>query len=296
MEYIANFMSVDQDPAAWAGQREAEGWHVLGCADHIWSGRRAYPHVWVTLATMAAATSRPLLTSSFSNNLFRSPVEFAQAALQMQAVSGGRFEAGLGAGWSRDEAVGAGLDYPLPGVRAGRYIEAVQIVRALFIDGSCRFSGAHYGVDVPMLGPRPTTGPPPLVASLGGDRTIRSIAPLVDRVELKLISSATRDGALDIAALANVPRSHLDDLVAKVRAVNPTVPLGVFILCGAGDDPTTTAVSAALGDSFLGSFFGDPAKVADSVRSLAAHGITRVQLSPFTDAAFPLLAKELLPA
>ena len=293
MDFIANFMNSDQDPIAWSRTRESEGWQVLGCADHFWSGQHTFPHLWVTLATMAASTRRPLLTSSFANNLFRSPVEFAQAALQLQSVSGGRFEAGLGAGWSRDEAIGAGIGYPSAGVRAGRYIEAVQIVRTLLATGTCSFHGEHYQVDVPAIGPLPQCGPPPLVASLGGNRTIRSIAPLVDRVELKLISAATRNGELDLAELAAIPQQHLMDLVDKVRAVNTTVPLGVFILCGVGTDRRTTAIEAMLGDSYLGGFFGEPAKVAHSMMALADAGIDRVQISPFDDASFALLSPHL---
>lgn len=292
MEFIANLMSCDEDPAAWARRRESEGWDVLGCADHFFTPARPYPHLWVTLATMAMATSRARLTSSFANNLFRSPVEFAQAALQLQAVSHGRFEAGLGAGWERDEAEGASIEYPSPGDRAGRYAEAIQIVRQLLDEGACSFHGRYYDIEVPVLGPR-VDPPPPLVASLGGDRTIREIAPLVDRVEIKLISTATRGGSLDLAALAAIPRSHLDDLVAKVRARNATAPLSVFILCSAGDDERTRAVETMLGDSFLGGFFGSPAKVAASMMALAAAGITRVQVSPFSNASFPLLAQEI---
>lgn len=290
MDFIANFMNADRDPIAWSQNREAEGWQVLGCADHFWSANRTFPHLWVTLATMAASTTRPLITSSFANNLFRSPVEFAQASLQMQAVSGGRFEAGLGAGWTRDEVVAVGWDYPSAGERAGRYIEAVQIVRALLGTGSCRFEGEHYNIDVPGIGPRPASGPPPLVASLGGDRTIRGIAPMADRVELKLISAATRDGTLDLPALSAIPRSHLTDLVGKVRAVNATVPLGVFILCSVGGDARTKAVSNLLGDSFLSGFFGEASKVADSMHALAEAGINRVQVSPLNDDTFALLA------
>ena len=88
MEFAANFMSGDLSPAVWARRREEEGWDVLGCADHFFSVRRgAYPHVWVTLATFAAATSRVGLTSSFANNLLRSPVEFAQAATDRQRLA-----------------------------------------------------------------------------------------------------------------------------------------------------------------------------------------------------------------
>ena len=101
VEFVANFLTAEEPVVAWAQRREEEGWHALGCADHFFSPNRAYPHLWVTLATFAAATSRVVLTSSFANNLFRSPIEFAQAALQMQAVSNGRFEAGLEQGGTR---------------------------------------------------------------------------------------------------------------------------------------------------------------------------------------------------
>ena len=292
MEYVANLLNDDIDPSAWARKREDEGWDVLGCADHLFSPRRAYPHVWVTLATFAAVTSRPRLMSSFANNLLRTPAEFAQAALQMQAVSGGRFEAGLGAGWDETEITGAGLEYPPAGVRAGRYAEAVHIVRQLLDTGSCRFAGEFYDIDIPVLGPR-AEPPPPLVASLGGPRTIREISPLVDRVELKLVSAATKGGVLDVAALASIPRQHVDELVAGVRRANPTVPLGAMVLCSIGADERTRAIEDLLGDSFMGGFFGPPEKVATALADLAESGVTRIQLSPFSDESLDLLAPHL---
>ena len=292
MEFVANFLTAGEPVAAWARRREDEGWHVLGCADHFFSPNRAYPHVFVTLATFAAATDRVMLTSSFANNLVRTPVEFAQAALQLQAVSGGRFEAGLGAGWDMDEAIAAGIDFPSARDRARRYAEAFEIVARLLADGSCRFRGSHYDVDIPVLGPRPTP-PPPLVASVGGDWTIRHVVPRADRVELQLISAANRGGTLDASLLATIPRSHVDELVAKVRAVSPTVPLGLFVLCSIGDDERTRSWQARLDGSFMGGFFGSPAKVASSLHDLAGSGITRVQLSPFSEQSFELIAPYL---
>ena len=120
MELAANYMTADVPPVEWARRREDEGWDVVACADHLFSPRRAYPHVWVTLATFAAVTRRVTLTTAFANNLLRSPVEFAQASLQMQVVSDGRFEAGLGSGWTRDEIEGIGLTYPGPAARCVR--------------------------------------------------------------------------------------------------------------------------------------------------------------------------------
>jgi alkanesulfonate monooxygenase SsuD/methylene tetrahydromethanopterin reductase-like flavin-dependent oxidoreductase (luciferase family) len=293
MEFAANFMSGDISPAVWARRREEEGWDVLGCADHFFSVRRgAYPHVWVTLATFAAATTRVGLTSSFANNLLRSPVEFAQAALQLQSVSGGRFEAGLGAGWTKDEIDAAGLEYPSPGERAGRYIEAMQIVRHIFDAGACRFAGRYYRVDLPNLrvGSDP---PPPLVGSLGGARTIREVGPIVDRIEINVGSPATRDGVLDLAKMARVERFHLHELLSRVKEVNPDAPLGMFVLCSVGRDERTEAYQAQMGDSFLGEFFGSPEKVADALLRLEDLGISRVQISPFIESSFEQLAPYL---
>lgn len=293
MEFIANLMTAEENPVDWARTREAEGWQVLGCADHFFSTNKAYPHVWVTLATMAAATTKVKLTTSFANNLFRSPVEFAQASLQMQNVSGGRFEAGLGAGWEKSEALGASIPYPDPAGRAGRYIEAAEIVRQLFDNGKCTFTGEHYTIDVPKIGPQPAHGAPPLVASLGGPRTIKAIAPIADRVEVKLISNITREGSVNLPAMATVPESHLHDLVARIREVNPTVPLSVFILCAVGNDERTKAIEQMLGDSFLGGFYGSAAKVAESMFALESAGVDRVEVSPFTESSFAALAPHL---
>jgi alkanesulfonate monooxygenase SsuD/methylene tetrahydromethanopterin reductase-like flavin-dependent oxidoreductase (luciferase family) len=293
MEFTANYMTAEVPAAGWARRREDEGWHVLGCADHLFSPRRAYPHLWVTLATFAAATSRALLTSAFGNNLFRSPVEFAQASLQMQAVSAGRFEAGLGAGWEREEVDAAGIEYPSPGERADRYAEAAHIVRDLLTAGTCSFHGRHYHVDVPVLGPR-VGAPPPLVVALGGPRTIRQIGPIADRVELQVISVANRGGAIDVDALAAIPRSHLTDLVMKVREVNETAPLGAFAMCSVTGDERTREWARRLEGTFMGGFFGEPTKVAASIHGLADAGLSRVQVSPFGDASFELLAPHLL--
>jgi alkanesulfonate monooxygenase SsuD/methylene tetrahydromethanopterin reductase-like flavin-dependent oxidoreductase (luciferase family) len=293
VEFAANFMTADVPAAEWARRREDEGWHVLGCADHFFSPRRAYPHLWVTLATFAAATARVLLTPAFANNLFRSPVEFAQAALQMQAVSAGRFEAGLGAGWEREEAEAAGIEYPPAGARADRYAEAAHIVRDLLTTGTCSFHGRYYHVDVPVIGPR-VGAPPPLVAALGGPRTIRQIGPIADRVELQVISVANRAGAIDFDALAAISRSHLDELVERVREVNASAPLGVFAMCSVADDERTRDWAQRLDGTFMGGFFGEPPKVAATMYELADAGISRVQVSPFSDASFELLAPHLL--
>jgi alkanesulfonate monooxygenase SsuD/methylene tetrahydromethanopterin reductase-like flavin-dependent oxidoreductase (luciferase family) len=293
MEYVTNLMDTTIDTVAWARRREAQGWHVLSVADHFFTATRPFPHVWVTAGVLATATTRPLITTAFVNNLLRSPVEVAQAGLMMQHVSAGRFELGLGAGWLREEIVAAGLRYPEPRDRAGAFAEAVQIVRELLHKGTCRFQGEYYDVDVPLLGPV-SDHPPVLVASVGGPRTVREVTPHVDRVEIKASSPSTRGGSIDLAAMARIPDDHLREMVDRVRAVRPDVELGMFVFCNAADDERTRQMHAAMGDGLYRRFYGPPEHVAEGLAWLAEQGISRAQLSPLDDSSFDRLAPLLL--
>ena len=276
MELIANYTSTSVDPRRFAAAAEEAGFDGVGMSDHLFR-TAAYPHVWVAVSAMAQATERVVLTTSFANNLFRSPVEFAQASLTMQWLSGGRFEAGLGAGWLEPEIRAIGFDYPAPRERARRYREAIEIVRHLFRDGRCTFTGEHYTVDVPVIGPV-VDSPPPLVASLGGPWTIANIAPLVDRVELKF-GQTTRGGDLDVGALANATHDDLARMIDQVRAVAPEVPVGLFTMIAVGDDAETDPIRATLGNGVYGSLVGDASAVLASLRSFESMGISRVQVT-----------------
>ena len=103
--------SAAPDPIEFAKASEEAGFDGVTCSDHYWL-RSVFPHVWVTLSAMACATERVTLAPSFANNLFRSPFEFAQASTAMQRVSNGRYEAGLGAGWTALEMEATGQVFP----------------------------------------------------------------------------------------------------------------------------------------------------------------------------------------
>lgn len=297
MEYFVNFPAGSvADPGRWAAEKEAEGWHGICASDHLWVGTTRYPHVFVAATQMICATSRIRITTSFCNNLFRSPVEFAQAALSLQAASGGRFEAGLGAGWARDEIDAMGMTYPDGPGRVSRYVEALQIVRDLLRSGQCTFSGEHYSVDI--AGDRQlaqvSDRPPPLIASAGGPVALRRVTPLVDRVEIKASSRSTRVGHLDFPIMATVTEDEVRAQVEKVRSIAPDKPLGIFILTGTGPGPAVQGLKAGLGKGYLSRFLGEPAAVAQALRGLADLGISRVQLTELAPGSHSLLAPHLL--
>lgn len=288
MEYAANLMTTDVAARDWAAQRAGEGWDLLAVADHLYSSGRGWPHPWVAAASMAAAAPGLRVTTAFANNLFRHPVEFAQAALSLHRESGGRFEAGLGAGWAREELVRTGRPYPSPGERVERYVEALQICRALFGSGSCTHRGRWYEVDLDdFCEPAPIE----LVGSLGGPRMIREAAPLLDRIELKASAGATRGGSLEIGALAAVTEMDLRNQIDAVRAVNEHAPLGLFVLCGTLDDPRARGIASAMRtDSLSAGFFARAEQIVASIERLADVGIDRVTVAPVNESAFTQIA------
>ena len=297
MEFFANYPAgTGIEPDVWAREKEAEGWHGVCASDHLWVGSTRYPHVFVAATQMACATSAVRITTSFCNNLFRSPVEFAQAALALQSASAGRFEAGLGAGWSRDEIDAMGGRYPDGPTRISMYVEALQIVSALLRTGQCRFQGKHYQVDIggeQRLAPL-SEHPPPLIASAGGPRALKEVTPLVDRVEIKASARATRVGHLDFQIMASVTEEEVRGQIERVRRVDGTVPLGIFVLTAVGDDPAVQTLKQGLGNGYLSRFMGAPEDVARALRDLGELGIDRVQLTELTPGSHTRLAPCLL--
>lgn len=291
--YIAVLAETRTSPGEWAAAREAEGWDGVAVSDHAFMGTQPLPHVWVTAAEMAGATSRATIATCFANNLMRSPVEFAQASLALQRTSGGRFEAGLGAGWDQAEMEAIGLTFPADvGERAGRYIEAGRVVRALFDDRTLAFTGRWYELQVPAIGPDVVS--PPLVVSVGGKRTTAALAPIADIVEVKLPGFATTGkGPLHVRSLRAVTLAEVAERLDEVRALNPSAVPALFVNVGCGNDPLVHTMRGALAGSFSEHLYGDPAEVADMLGQLAGLGARRITLGALTDTSYRLLAPAL---
>lgn len=297
MEYFPNFPAgAEIAPDQWAKLKESEGWHGICASDHLWVGPTRYPHVFVAATQMACATNSITITTSFCNNLFRSPVEFAQAALALQAASNGRFEAGLGAGWEQDEIEAIGQTFPDGPTRVSMYVEALQIVRQLLATGQCQHRGEYYQIDIAddhRLG-LVSDQPPPLIASAGGPRALREVTPLVDRVEIKASARASRVGHLDLEIMASVTEEEVRRNIERVRTVSETVPIGIFLLVGVGDHPGVQGMKAVLGDGYLAQFYGEAGQVGEALAGLETMGIDRVQLTEIAPDTHTALASVLL--
>ena len=125
------------------------------------------------LATAAAATKTLRVGSLVISNDYRHPVLLAKEVATLDLLSCGRFELGLGAGFSRPEYEAAGLTYDPPGVRVDRLAEALQVLKGLFGAKSFTFSGRFYTVTGLGLFPSSVQRPhPPILVGAGGKRML----------------------------------------------------------------------------------------------------------------------------
>jgi alkanesulfonate monooxygenase len=131
---------------------------------------------WVTLGALARETSTIRLGTLVTSATFRLPGALAVAVAQVDAMSGGRVELGLGSGWFEREHVAYGIPFGTRGERFDRLEEQFAIVAGLWATRPGErfsFEGAYYRLlDCPAL-PRPVgaSGPPLIVGGLGARRT-----------------------------------------------------------------------------------------------------------------------------
>ncbi|EHR60124.1 LLM class F420-dependent oxidoreductase [Saccharomonospora cyanea] len=134
------------------------------------SGLPGPTDAWVTLAGLARETSRIRLGTLVTAATFRHPSVLAISVAQVDQMSGGRIEFGLGSGWYADEHTAYGIDLPQPRELFDRYSEQLEIITGLWDTAEGQtfsFEGRHYTLkDAPGL-PKPAQRPHPPVI-LGG--------------------------------------------------------------------------------------------------------------------------------
>ncbi len=121
---------------------EAAGFDVLTIPDHLVASLS--PFAGATAA--AIATSRLHTGTLVLNNDLRHPVETAREASTVAAISGGRFELGLGAGHMKSEYDAAGIRFDPGGTRVDRLIESANVICRLLAGEAVDVDGAHYCV------------------------------------------------------------------------------------------------------------------------------------------------------
>jgi len=157
---------------ALARKAEAVGCSAFVLPDHLMEQYAPMP----LLATVAAVTERLRVGTFVLNICLRHPAVLAQDLATLDALSGGRLDIGLGAGWNKPEHDAIGIPFEPVGVRIKRLTEAIAILKGCFAEGAFSFAGEHYTVAEYDGAPKPTQRPHPPIFLGGGGRRLLTLA------------------------------------------------------------------------------------------------------------------------
>jgi F420-dependent oxidoreductase-like protein len=214
---------------AVARTSEASGYGAFFRSDHILkmgsvSGLPGVTDAWTTLAGLARDTSTIRLGTLVTPVTFRHVGNFAVIAAQVDQMSNGRVDIGLGAGWYGAEHEGFGIPFPDVPMRYDMLEDQLAILAGVWstpsgatFDYEGKTTSVHIAVDTvrPAQSPRP----PIVLGGQGGPKSARLAATY--------------------AAEYNTPFVPVDRMKAthdKIRAACET----------AGRDPGSMVYSAAL--------------------------------------------------
>ncbi len=164
---------------AMAQAAESHGFGAFFRSDHLLrikpgDGAPGPTDSWVTLGALARETSTIRLGTMVTSATFRLPGPLAVTVAQVDAMSGGRVELGLGTGWYEAEHRAYGIPYPPIGERFERLEEQLEILTGLWgASGDYEFHGRHYELERGPALPKPAQRPHPpvIVGGLGTRRT-----------------------------------------------------------------------------------------------------------------------------
>lgn len=230
---------------------------------------------WITLAGLARDTSTIRLGTLMTAATFRLPGVTAIQVAQVDAMSGGRVEFGLGAGWYEAEHSAYGI--PFPKEKFGRLEEQLEIITGLWrtkLGDTFSFTGEHYTLtDSPAL-PKPVQERiPVLVGGLGPKRTPALAARFADEFNLPFASVD------DTAAQFGRVRAAVE---GAGRSADELVYSNALVVCVGRDDAEVARRAAVIGREVAelkeNGLAGTPDEVVEKLGRYAAVGSRRVYL------------------
>ena len=239
------------------------------------SGLPGPTDAWITLAGLARETERIRLGTLVSPVTFRLPGVLAISVAQVDEMSGGRVELGLGAGWFEQEHTAYGI--PFPDGRHALLEEQLEILTGLWgtpVGESFSFTGKHYQLtDSPAL-PKPAQPQVPLVIGGGGlKRTPRLAAEYASDFNSAFAGvEVTRDRF-----------AAVDEACRKIGRDPKTLTHSIAqVLCCGRDEAEIARRAAAIGrevaDLREEGLAGTPAEIVDKLGRFAEAGAERAYL------------------
>ena len=249
---------------------------------------------WITLAGLARDTSHIRLGTLVSPVTFRLPGPLAISVAQVDQMSGGRVELGLGTGWFEEEHLAYGIPFPPVGERFERLEEQLEIITGLWAAAKpFSHEGAHYRVvDSPAL-PKPAQRPrPPIImGGAGVRRTPRLVARFADEYNVPFRLPEETAAAFDRVRAACEAAGRETVLLSVAQTV-----------CVGRDEVEVARRAAAIGEDpgalRTAGLAGTPQEVLDKIGRFAEMGAERLylQVLDLDDLEhLELIATEVLP-
>jgi F420-dependent oxidoreductase-like protein len=271
------------DQLAVAQAAESLGFSAFFRSDHYLAmsgdGLPGPTDSWVTLGGIARETSTIRLGTLVTSATFRHPGPLAISVAQVDEMSGGRVEFGIGTGWFEKEHLAYAIPFPPLRERFARLTEQLELITGLWtapVGETFDYAGAHYAVnDSPAL-PKPVQRPHPpiIIGGSGAKKTPRLAATFADEY--------------------NVPFAPLDTITTQFERVRDAVdavgrPAGSmiysasFVVCAGRDEAEITKRAATIGrgvDELRSNspLAGTPNQIVDQLGAFAEIGLQRTYL------------------
>jgi F420-dependent oxidoreductase-like protein len=227
---------------------------------------------WITLAGLARETSRIRLGTLVSSATFRLPGPLAISVAQVDHMSGGRVELGLGTGWFEDEHRAYGIPFPDAGERFDRFEEQLEVITGLWatsVGATFNHHGRYYPIiESPAL-PKPLQHPVPIIIGGKGAKRTPSLAA---RFATEFNAPARVQAACD--ALGRLP-STLVYSAAVIMCIGETES-GFHRRAAAVTELTGMSVA----DVRENCIAGTPEQARQSIERWSAAGAQRLHLLP----------------
>jgi len=273
-----------------------DGWfrsdHYLTMGD-FFDGTPGPTDAWTTLAGLARETSSIRLGTLVSSVTYRYPGVLAIQVAQVDQMSGGRAELGLGTGWYAAEHAAYGI--PFPEKRFGILEEQLRIVTGLWATPrgeTFDFAGRHYTLTGSPALPKPTQARiPVIVGGNGAARTPALAARYASEFNIGFVNDAGVGAAFGrVRAAAEAIERDPSDLsysVAQPTVVGAT-EAEFLRRCAATDQDPAGIRARNLG--------GSPAEFVDRLGRLRELGAQRVyiQLLDLADTEHLALIADLI--
>jgi F420-dependent oxidoreductase-like protein len=226
---------------------------------------------WTTMAAISQRTTRVRLGQMVGCAAYRNPALLAKLTSNIDVMSGGRLDWGIGAGWYDHEFKAYGYDFPPARDRIRMLRETVEIVKLMWSEPDARYEGRHFTIAGAQCDPKPLQQPhPPIWIGGGGEQlTLRVVARHADR-------SNFGGKPHEFAHKVEVLKGHCRDVGRDYDEIVKTWSPEVFIREDEQEiiDGGTRSFWGEPLDSWRdGNLVGTPEQVCEKLRAYADMGV-----------------------